>query len=120
MSPLPHVPEIEEPLHVSPYELFRRLADGEALALVDLRHEGRTLRGAIRRPDLRPDLPDEEALPDLPAGAILLDWTDTQTTRLARRLRAAGGDARALYGGIELWEFALDPQVVGEERFLTE
>jgi hypothetical protein len=119
VSEFPPVPEIEEPLHISPYELFRRLADGEAMSLIDLRPSGRTLRGATHRPDLRAPSQEVQSLPHLAAGTILVDWTDTDATELARRLRAAGHDVRALYGGIELWEFALDPQVVGEERFLT-
>ena len=105
-------PAIEEPLHISPFELFRRLTDGETPTMIELRADGVTLRGAVRRPALAADS-------ELPAGAILIDWSDAETTRLARLQRAAGRDVRALYGGIELWDFALDPQVVGEERFLT-
>jgi hypothetical protein len=114
--PFADPPAIEEPLHITPFELFRRLSEGETPTMIDLRADGATLRGATRRPELR----DAGAGITLEDGAILIDWSDAETTRLARLLRAAGRDVRALYGGIELWDFALDPQVVGEERFLTD
>jgi hypothetical protein len=37
----------------------------------------------------------------------------------ARHMQAAGWPrVKALFGGLELYEFSLDPEVVGEETFL--
>ena len=95
---------------MSPYELFRRLADGERPRMVDLRATGRSLIGAMRG----------ESGTALEPGTILIDQDGLAATEMARRARADGMDAWALYGGIELWDFALDPLVVGEERFLSD
>jgi hypothetical protein len=103
-------PPFEEEIHVSPYELFRRLVDGERPALVDLRPAGLTLAGARR--GLLPD--------DWTVGTILIDRDGREASARAREARVLGRDVKALYGGIELWDFALDPLVVGEERFLRE
>jgi hypothetical protein len=103
-------PPFEEEIHVSPYELFRRLQEGERPPLVDLRDAGLTLVGARR------GLSSEE----WPAGAILIDHDGRQASARAREIQALGREVKALYGGIELWDFALDPLVVGEERFLAE
>ena len=56
-------PPFEEGLHVSPYELFRRLVEGERLSLLDLRATGTTLVGALRG----------QPMSSLPPGTILID-----------------------------------------------
>ncbi|MEM7481760.1 MAG: hypothetical protein AAF481_11350 [Acidobacteriota bacterium] len=99
------VPAFEPDLHIAPTELFRRLADGEELAIYDLREKPSfTLRGAHA---LRPN---DHPLP----GAILIDDDGTEATD---RAREEAGNIRALYGGINLYRFALNPAVVGD-RFL--
>jgi hypothetical protein len=110
MPPFDSPPPFEEGLHVSPYELFRRLANGERPPMVDLRAIGRSLVGATRG----------ESGGAFAPGTILIDRDGLAATEAARRDRAEGRDTRALYGGIELWDFALDPLVVGEQRFLSD
>lgn len=122
------VPDLDPALHVSPYRLFRALAEGETPVLYDLRpRPTETLAGARPAADL--DLSHEprleaqlEALvgntvPD--ALVILFDDDGELATDTARGLQAEGNTAvRALYGGLDLYRYCLDPQVVGEERFL--
>ena len=110
MPPFDPPPPFEVGLHVSPYQLFRRLTNGERPPMVDLRATGRSLIGATRGE------PGSAFAP----GTILIDRDGLAATETARRARAAGTDVRALYGGIELWDFALDPLVVGEQRFLSD
>jgi rhodanese-related sulfurtransferase len=112
----------EPELHISPFRLFRRLHEAregraEAPVLLDVR-EGREpspakaprLRGA--RPLSGTRLPENREV-------VLIDRDGTEATAEARRLRQAGHRrVRALYGGLDLYDFALDPAVVGAERFL--
>lgn len=108
--------ELVPGLHVSPYELFRRLADGRPPLLFDLRPAetgAATLAGARPLTDPAVQIPPG-------AAAVLLDGDGREATARARELQAAGfPEVRALFGGLRLYGFALDPAVVGEERFLT-
>ncbi|HEV2846946.1 MAG TPA: hypothetical protein VG477_18970, partial [Thermoanaerobaculia bacterium] len=72
-----------------------------------------TLKGSIPwpGPDWSPPA-DEDVVLFADDGVIALD--------AARRMRAAGWPrVKALFGGLALYDFALDPEVVGEERFLA-
>jgi rhodanese-related sulfurtransferase len=117
-----HLTPFEPELHISPFRLFRRLHEArqrgaEAPVLLDVR-EGRepSLAKAPRLRDARPY--SDTRLPDN-REVVLIDRDGTQATAEARRLRQAGyRRVRALYGGLELYDFALDPAVVGAERFL--
>jgi hypothetical protein len=110
-------PEVE----ISPYELFRRLREGRAPALYRLRtrpgpetgRPGRTLRGARAVPE-----PAADWAP--PAGeAVVFDEDGEAARTLVIALRARGvRGIRALYGGLRLYDYCLDPRVVGEERYL--
>lgn len=122
------VARFDPELHISPIRLFRWLHDAreghrEAPRLWDVRKGGQPgspagvqMQGAEPCPDLfsAPLPPDRDM--------ILIDDDGKEATPLARRLREQGVPGservRALYGGLELYDFALDPQVVGEERFL--
>ena len=100
-------------LDVSPFELFRALRDGDPLLLIDLGEPGSpSLAGAMREP---------ADLASLARGSnlVLFDRDGSRGRRRAGELRARGLQARALYGGLDLYAFALDPLVVGDERFLT-
>jgi hypothetical protein len=120
-QPETEVPAIEliAGLHLSPYELFRKLKEGRAPLLFDLRPEAGespapvpTLLGSRPLADLAFEL-----APGVPA--VLFDDDGRGATRLARELQAAGRtEVRALFGGLRLYDFALDPAVVGDERFL--
>jgi len=50
---------------------------------------------------------------------VLFDDDGTTAVQLAAELIEAGHPrVRALFGGLELYEFSLDPQVVGAETYL--
>lgn len=107
------VVEFDPRCEVSPYALFRRLKDGPAPLLIDVRADptGTSLRGA------EPLTP--EWVPPDDREVVLFDEDGSQAVPLARELQAAGHErVRALFGGLELYGFALDPEVVGAETFL--
>jgi len=109
LPPVDLDPEVE----ITPYALFRRLREGAPPLLVDVRSvpSGLTFRGAERGngPGWRPR---EGRL------AVLFDDDGATARELARRLRAEGYDVVSLFGGLRLYDFCLDPQVVGRERHL--
>jgi len=115
LGPLPH---FDPELHVSPFRLFRRLHEAQAgrartPRLLDLREQPGPLR-------LRAATPWQEQMPVPEGEAVLVDNDGRRATDLARRLREEGhARVQALYGGLRLYDFALDPGVVGEERFLA-
>lgn len=118
--PLSHRPDhkpvvsFDPALEVSPFALFRRLREGRAPRLVDARRPpgARTLAGAG-------PWPGDDWLPGADEEVVLIDDDGTIAVEESRRLLAAGCErVRALFGGMDLWEFALDPQVVGEETYL--
>ena len=108
------VVEFDPRCEVSPYALFRRLKEGQALTLIDVRADpaGTSLRGAEPlTPGWTP--PDDREV-------VLFDEDGTRAVPLAREFQAAGHErVRALFGGLELYGFALDPEVVGAETFLV-
>jgi hypothetical protein len=107
--------QFDPQLVVSPFALFRRLKEGRAPMLVDVRAErgALTLAGAV-------SWPGPEWSPPADSDVLLFDGDGTQALEGARRLQAAGHPrVMALFGGLELYEFSLDPQVVGEETFLV-
>lgn len=92
-------------LHISPFTLFRRLREGPAPELVDLRPPPSARPPSLARaagppgPGWRP-----------PAGVdvVLFDDDGHQALALVRRLRSEGhGRVFALFGGLELWDLAL-------------
>lgn len=102
-------------LEISPFALFRRLDEGREPLLVDVRPDaaGRGLRGAQ-------PLPAGDWQPPADRDVVLFDDDGTAAVELAARLIAAGHErVRALFGGLELYEFSLDPQVVGAETYLV-
>ncbi|MDH3743791.1 MAG: hypothetical protein OES47_01670 [Acidobacteriota bacterium] len=111
------VVQFDARLELSPFALFRRLTKDRAPLLIDIQAGGArwTLQGAESHPegDWSPSTIDQEA--------VVFDADGTAAVRLAGRLQAEGyTHVRALFGGLELWQFALDPKVVGDETFLVE
>jgi PleD family two-component response regulator len=109
------VVEFDPRLELSPFTLFRRMREGHDLVLVDVRPEprGLTLQGATQRsgPDWVP-----------PEGqdVLLFDDDGTEAVAITMALQAQGHrSVRALFGGLQLYEFSLDPEVVGQETFLV-
>jgi hypothetical protein len=105
-----------DPQHeVSPFVLFRRIKEGQPPVLVDVRPApgALTLRGAIPYPGPEWSPPKEE-------DVILFDDDGSIAIEGARHMQASGWPrVKALFGGLELYEFSLDPEVVGEETFLV-
>jgi hypothetical protein len=109
------VVQFDPQLEVSPFALFRRLKEGKPPLLVDVRPApgALSLAGAVPYPG-----PDWSP----PAGEDVVLFDDDGATAVdgARHMQAAGHPrVRALFGGLDLYEFSLDPAVVGEETFLV-
>lgn len=106
--------QFDPTLEISPFALFRRLKEGRAPLLVDVRADpsGRTLAGAI-------PYPGDDWQPEPDAEVLLFDDDGAQAIEIVRRLQSAGHPrARMLFGGLDLYQFSLDPEIVGEETFL--
>jgi len=97
-------------MEISPFALFRALKEGRPLLLVDVRPVpgALTLEGAV-------PWPGPEWVPPADRDVVLFDGDGALAREAARRYPRA----RALFGGLELYDFSLDPAVVGEERFLS-
>ena len=113
------VVQFDPQLEISPFALFRRLKDGDPPLLLDVRSDspdqamGRlSLQGAIPYPG-----PDWS--PPADRDVVLFDNDGATAVDGARHMQAAGWPrVKALFGGLDLYEFSLDPEVVGEETFL--
>jgi hypothetical protein len=102
-------------LQISPFALFRALKEGRAPVLVEVRMVPGPLSflGAVRFEDPAFEPTDETEV-------VLFDDDGEAVTVLARELQRRGFPRiRALFGGLRLYDFALDPAVVGDERFLS-
>ena len=109
------VVQFDPQLEVSPFALFRRMKEGDAPLLVDVRPApGRlSLLGVI-------PYPGPEWSPPRDRDVVLLDDDGATAIEGARHMQAAGWpNVKALFGGLELYEFSLDPEVVGAETFLV-
>lgn len=109
------VVRFEPALEVSPFALFRRLTAGDPPLLVDVRRAPSrfSLRGAIA-------LPAGPWRPPADVDTVLFDDDGSLATAEAGRFQEAGAPrVRALFGGLDLYAFALDPEVVGAETFLV-
>lgn len=106
--------QFDPALEISPYHVFRRLTEGDPPLLIDVRGEAghRSLEGAI-------PYPGPEWSPPRDREVVLFDDDGATAVEAARHMQAAGWEnVKALFGGLDLWEFALDPAVVGVETFL--
>ncbi|HWM93133.1 MAG TPA: hypothetical protein VN493_20385 [Thermoanaerobaculia bacterium] len=105
-------------LEVSPFVLFRRIKESEAPLLIDVRppsdQPGRlTLQGAI-------PYPGPEWSPPADQDVVLFDDDGSIAIEGARHMQSVGYPrVKALFGGLELYEFSLDPEVIGQETFLV-
>lgn len=109
------VVQFDPQLEVSPFVLFRRMKEGKAPVLMDVRPQpgAMTLAGAI-------PYPGPEWSPPADEDVVLFDDDGSIAIDGARHMQAGGWSrVKALFGGLELYEFSLDPEVVGEETFLV-
>ena len=111
------VVQFDPRLEISPFQLLKRLGEGREILLV----EAGSLGGDLTFEGSHP-LPAADWLPPDDADVVLFDDADGAAAyRQAERLQAAGfGRVRALFGGLDLYRFALDPEVVGERTYLVE
>lgn len=110
------VVQFDPGLEVSPFTVFRRLEEGPPLTLIDVRARpgDKTLTGARRYPGDDWEPPEDEQI-------VLFDEDGSEAEPIVRRLQAEGFEnVKMLFGGLELYEFSLDPEVVGERTFLEE
>jgi rhodanese-related sulfurtransferase len=110
------VVQFDPRLEISPFALFRRLREDRAPLLVDVRAQpgGHTLEGAML-------LPYDSWRPPEDTDVVLFDDNGAAAVAHAARLQQAGFErTRALFGGLELYEFSLDPEVVGQKTFLVQ
>ncbi|MEA2695329.1 MAG: Rhodanese-like domain [Acidobacteriota bacterium] len=109
------VVQFDPQLEVSPFAVFRALREGRGPLLVDVRPEpgALTLAGALLYPG--PDW-----TPPADADVVLFDDDGAIAIEGARHMQAAGyPKVKALFGGLDLWEFSLDPEVVGADTYLV-
>ncbi len=101
-------------LEISAFVVFRRLRDKKPMSLMDVRSvpEGYTLEGAE---------PWQEGWePPSDRQVVLFDEDGKRAIEIAGRLQEEGHtNVKALFGGLELWKFSLDPEIVGQETFLV-
>ena len=108
------VVQFDVQLEVSPYAVFRRLREGDPPLLVDVRPEPGVLNllGAV-------PYPGPDWAPPADRDVVLFDDDGALAVEGARHMQAAGWPrVKALFGGLQLYEFALDPEVVGAETYL--
>ena len=108
------VVQFDPQLEISPFILFRRLKEDQAPILIDVRPEPGplTLHGAI-------PYPGPEWSPPADQDVVLFDDDGAVAIDGARHMQAAGFPrVKALFGGLDLYEFSLDPEVVGQDTFL--
>lgn len=101
-------------IEVSPFTLFRRLREERAPRLIDVRREpgDRTLRGAE-------SWAGEEWRPQADEEVVFFDEDGSEALPIVARLQHEGFPlAKMLFGGLDLYEFSLDPEVVGDDTFL--
>jgi len=101
-------------LEVSPFTLFRRLREDRAPQLIDVRRTPgtRNLRGAER-------WPGEAWRPEENAEVVLFDDDGSESLPIVAKLQHQGYErVKMLFGGLDLYEFSLDPEVVGSDTFL--
>lgn len=113
-GPLPRI-DLDPEVEIAPHALFRELRDGRSPLLVDVRPGG-------GRPAFVGAVASRGEAWEPPAGrdTVLFDGEGVEARELARRLRRQGHlRVWSLFGGLRLYDFALDPEVVGAERFLT-
>jgi hypothetical protein len=115
-NPRPGDIHFDPQLEISPFALFRAFKDGRPPRLIDVRAtpERTSFLGAI-------PWPGPAWTPSEDSEVVLFDDDGAGAIEIARRLQAAGFvQVRSLFGGLTLYDFSLDPVVVGEERFLSD
>jgi rhodanese-related sulfurtransferase len=109
------VVQFDPQLEVSPFAVFRSLREARGPLLLDVRPEpgALTLAGAL-------PYPGPDWTPPSDQDVVLFDEDGAIAIEGARHMQAAGYPrVKALFGGLDLWEFSLDPEVVGADTYLV-
>lgn len=111
------VVQFDPQLEVSPFAVFRSLREERGPLLLDVRPMpampgALTLAGAV-------PYPGPDWTPPADRDVVLFDEDGSIAIEGARHMQAAGYPrVKALFGGLDLWEFSLDPEVVGADTYL--
>lgn len=109
--------QFDADLELSPFALLRRLLSDRPPLLVDGRKAPTsplTLAGALPYPgdDWSPD--------DRQQAVVIFDDQGGEALDMVLSLRKRGyAQVRLLFGGLDLYEFSLDPELIGKETFLV-
>ena len=98
---------------ISAFLIFRRLRDGKPVTLVDVRRQPSdyTLQGSV--------LLNDDWEPPIDRPVVFFDNDGVEALAAVEHFHEKGfTNVKALFGGLDLWKFSLDPEVVGEETFL--
>jgi rhodanese-related sulfurtransferase len=112
------VVQFDPQLEVSPFAVFRSLREERGPLLLDVRPMSAkagalTLAGAV-------PYPGPDWTPPADRDVVLFDEDGSIAIEGARHMQAAGYPrVKALFGGLDLWEFSLDPEVVGADTYLV-
>ena len=109
------VVQFDPQLEVSPFAVFRSLREDRGPLLLDVRSEPGelTLAGAL-------PYPGPDWAPPTEKDVVLFDEDGSTAIEGARHMQAAGYPrVKALFGGLDLWKFSLDPEVVGADTYLV-
>jgi len=107
--------QFDPSLEISPFTLFRRLQQGRTPMLLDTRNEpgDLTLEGAEM-------YPGEDWEPPADRDVVLFDRDGSESLpHVLRHLNAGHTRVKMLFGGLDLYEFSLDPQIIGSETYLV-
>jgi rhodanese-related sulfurtransferase len=109
------VVQFDPQLEVSPFAVFRSLREDRGPLLIDVRPEPGplTLTGAL-------PYPGPDWAPPTEKDVVLFDEDGSTAIEGARHMQSAGYPrVKALFGGLDLWAFSLDPEVVGADTYLV-
>lgn len=109
--------QFDATLEISPFALLRRLLSDRPPILVDGRpepHQQRTLAGSLPYPgsDWTPAGKEQTV--------VVFDDHGGEALEMVLELRKRGyPQVYLLFGGLDLYEFSLDPEITGQETFLV-
>ena len=109
--------QFDATLEISPFALLRRLLSDRPPILVDGRpepHQQRTLAGSLPYPgsDWTPAGKEQTV--------VVFDDHGGEALEMVLELRKRGyPQVYLLFGGLDLYEFSLDPEITGQETILV-
>ncbi|MCH7666061.1 MAG: rhodanese-like domain-containing protein [Acidobacteria bacterium] len=109
--------QFDATLEISPFALLRRLLSDRPPILIDGRpepHQQWTLAGSLPYPG------SDWAPAGKEQTVVVFDDHGGEALEMVLELRKRGyPQVYLLFGGLELYEFSLDPEITGQETFLV-